>query len=142
LTLRVGDHRDAMATLLHTAIILGLAALLTTACGSSGTTPTARPSLPPQTAPPAPSAPTATPDPTRIHATGTVQDNNASSHVLTLRTSDGLWYVPWANVALVDGARGSLAPADIPIGAAVAFEGVPDPLAKTPTLTRAAIHIQ
>jgi hypothetical protein len=117
-------------------------ALLVTGCGNGGTTPTARPSLAPQRPTSAAPAPTATPDPTRIHATGTVQDNNASSHVITLRTSDGLWYVPWANIALVDGARGSLAPADIPIGAAVAFEGNPDPLAKTPTLKEAAIHLQ
>jgi hypothetical protein len=84
----------------------------------------------------------ATPDPTRIHATGTVQENAASSHVVTLRTNDGLWYVTWNAIVVLDSPRGTLAPADIPVGALVTFDGVPDPLAKTPTLKDVTIHVQ
>jgi hypothetical protein len=73
---------------------------------------------------------------------GTVQDNSASSHVLTIRTSNGLWYVPWGAIVLLDSPRGPLAAPEIPIGASVTFEGIPDPLAKTPTLKQVTIHVQ
>ena len=73
---------------------------------------------------------------------GTVQDNAAGSRVLTIRTSTGVWYVSWDAIVLLDSPRGTLAPAEIPIGAAVTFEGVPDPLAKTPTLKQVTIHVQ
>jgi hypothetical protein len=73
---------------------------------------------------------------------GTVQENAASSRVLTIRTTNSLWYVPWVGIVLVDSPRGPLAPQDIPVGAAVTFEGIPDPLAKTPTLKMATIHVQ
>jgi hypothetical protein len=73
---------------------------------------------------------------------GTVQENAASSRVLTIRTSDSLWYVSWDAIVLLDSPRGSLVPADIPIGASVTFAGIPDPLAKTPTLKQVTIHVQ
>lgn len=116
--------------------------LLVTACGGASATPTVRATNAPPTEIPATPAATATPDPTLVRGTGTVQENAASSHVLTIRTNDGLWYVPWAAIVLLDSPRGTLAPADIPIGASVTFEGIPDPLAKTPTLKQVTIHVQ
>ena len=116
--------------------------LLITACGGASATPTVRATIAPPTGTPATPAATATPDPTLVRGAGTVQENAASSRVLTIRTSTGLWYVPWDGIVLLDSPRGTLAPADIPIGAAVTFAGIPDPLAKTPTLKQVTIHIQ
>jgi hypothetical protein len=114
------------------------------ACG--GATATATPTAPPpptrSATIPATAAPTETPGLERVRGTGVVQENAASSHVLTIRTSESVWYVSWNAIVLLDSPRGTLAPQDIPVGAQVTFDGVPDPLAKTPTLEQVTIHIQ
>lgn len=88
------------------------------------------------------SAATATVNPARVRATGVVQENAAARRIVTIRTADQVWYVAWGAIALLDGPRGPIAPADLPVGATVAFEGDQDPLARTPTLVNVTMHVQ
>jgi hypothetical protein len=43
---------------------------------------------------------------------------------------------------MLDSPRGTLMPADIPIDATITFAGIPDPLAKTPTLKEVTLYVQ
>lgn len=109
------------------------------ACGAGGGEATVVRGSPPVIAT---AAATATVNPARVRATGIVQENAATSRVITIRTAESVWYIGWDAIARLDGPRGPITPADLPVGATVAFEGDPDPLAKTPTLRQAVIRVQ